>query len=214
MGVVYAIFGLLWAGRASSVAWRQVANQNNLKYFVGWGVICIVLTYTNVLRIGNGAHWGGFLYGLAIGGIFYAPRRQPLWGFALAALGVVCVLSLTWLPWTTEWQWYHGVKDVDRKQYASAINHFEWAMRLGYKSSMVPQNIAFCWQELAKEAVSRHDTKAADEAKQQMNAAVEQMEQMQKTEKPDPADSTGEEKPASNMYTPHRDNGSTLQQKP
>lgn len=210
-GVVFAIFGLLWAGRGSSVAWRQVANQNNLKYFVAWGLICIVLTYTNVLRIGNGAHWGGFLYGLAVGGLCYAPRRQPLWGFALAGLGAVCVLSLTWLPWTAEWQYYRGWKDLDSKQYTSAIHHFEWALRLDRRPSGVYPIIAYCWQEIGKEAISRHDEKAAAEAEQQLLAAIEQME---KTEKSDPADGTGKERPARRMYTPHRDKASNSEQKP
>ncbi len=163
-GVVYAIFGLLWAGRGSFPAWRSAANRQNLNYFVIWGLLCVVFTYTKVMPIANGAHWGGFLYGLAVGNLFAAPRRQPLWGIALALLGGVCVLSLTWLPWSWPWQWAQGSKAYGQGNYAAAIQCYERSLKLGGDVRPLKENMALSWEKIAFEADRRHDEKAAEAA--------------------------------------------------
>ena len=70
-GVVYAMFGLMWAGRGAFSSWRAVATQDNLRVFVFWGLFCVAATYFHFLSIANGAHGGGFLFGLCIGFLFY-----------------------------------------------------------------------------------------------------------------------------------------------
>lgn len=87
-GVVYAMFGLMWAGRGLYPAWASVATQYNLRLFIGWGLFCLVATYIPALHFGvaNGAHGGGFLFGLCIGFLFFVPRRRWVWAAPLVLL--------------------------------------------------------------------------------------------------------------------------------
>ena len=103
-GVVYALFGVMWAGRGNYPAWRTVATQSNLLYLVGWGLLCIVATALHWFSVANAAHGAGFLLGLSIGWLFFAPRRRPLWFVPLALLAIMTVLSVTYLPWSAEWR--------------------------------------------------------------------------------------------------------------
>jgi membrane associated rhomboid family serine protease len=94
-GVVYAMFALMWAGRGVYPAWGAIATRDNLRLFIGWGLFCLVATYIPALHFGiaNGAHGGGFLFGLCIGFLFFNPRRRWVWAAPLALLIGVVVFS-------------------------------------------------------------------------------------------------------------------------
>ena len=94
-GVVYAMFALMWAGRGMYPAWAAIATQQNLRFLIGWAILCIVATYIPILRIGvaNGAHVGGFLFGLCIGFLFFTPRRRWIWAAPLVTLIGITIFS-------------------------------------------------------------------------------------------------------------------------
>ena len=92
-GVVYAMFGLMWAGRGMFPVWAAVATRDNLRFFIGWGLFCVVATWFHFLSVANGAHGGGFLFGLCIGFLFFTPRRRWVWAAPLALLVGVTVFS-------------------------------------------------------------------------------------------------------------------------
>lgn len=92
-GVVYAMFALMWAGRGMYPAWALVATRDNLRYFVLWGLFCVAATWMHFMNIANGAHGGGFLFGLCIGFLCFVPRRRWLWAAPLALLVGVTVFS-------------------------------------------------------------------------------------------------------------------------
>ena len=92
-GVVYAMFALMWAGRGVYPAWAAVATRDNLRYFILWGLFCVVATWLHFLNIANGAHGGGFLFGLCIGFLFFVPRRRWVWAAPLVLLVGVTVFS-------------------------------------------------------------------------------------------------------------------------
>ena len=95
-GVVYAMFGLMWAGRGMYPAWGAVATQYNLRLFIGWGLFCLVATYIPALHfaVANGAHGGGFLLGLSLGFLFFAPRRRWIWAVPLALLVAATIFAV------------------------------------------------------------------------------------------------------------------------
>ena len=92
-GVVYAMMGLMWAGRGLFPAWAAVATRDNLRFFIGWGLFCVATTMFGIMRVANGAHGGGFLFGLCIGFLFFTPRRRWVWAAPLALLVGVTVFS-------------------------------------------------------------------------------------------------------------------------
>ena len=181
-GVVYAMFGLLWMGRGKMAAWRTVATRNNLNIFVVWGVLCIFLTYIHVLNIANAAHGAGFLYGLCIGGLFFAPRRQPLLAIPLVGLTVFCALAVFWAPWLPLWDFLQGGKELDRHRYQQAIPWFQRSISNGVDSAKAASawnNIGFAWHHLAMEAQEHHDTAGVDQASAQAKLALERAVEME-----------------------------------
>jgi GlpG protein len=58
-GVVYGLFGLLWVLGRRDMRFFGVVDRATVRLFMGWFVLCIVLTYLDVLRIGNVAHAAG-----------------------------------------------------------------------------------------------------------------------------------------------------------
>ena len=162
-GVVYAMFGLMWAGRGRYDEWRRTATQDNLKYFLVWGVFCLIGTWMHFLNIANAAHGAGLLFGLALGWLLVAPRRRPLWAIPLALLGVVCVLSLTWMPWSWAWNWWKGNRELSAKHYTAAIAAYERSLRTGGQPSALWHNLALAWEGVGETEHGRnHDAAAVD----------------------------------------------------
>lgn len=123
-GVVYAMCGLMWAGRSQIAAWRPVMTRYILNVFLIWGGFCVIATWTNALPVANAAHFGGLLYGFAVGFLFYSQRRRPLWGLVLVALVAVTVTSVTWMPWSEKWTTWKGRQAQTHKQYAEGVGWY------------------------------------------------------------------------------------------
>ena len=72
-GVVYGIFGfMIGASPRNPFLWWFV--KKNAPMLIGWAVLCVVLTQTGVMSIGNGAHFGGLIYGAIYGLIYGLPK--------------------------------------------------------------------------------------------------------------------------------------------
>ena len=111
-GVVYALFGLAWGARRSVPSFGLVATDDNVRFMLGWMVLCFVLTTAGLWNVANAAHAAGLLFGLAVAWLFVEkplPRsRRAMAAAALVALTILAVLSVTWLPWSPRWQvWRH-----------------------------------------------------------------------------------------------------------
>ena len=172
-GVVYAMFGLMWAGRGAFSSWRAVATQDNLRVFVLWGLFCVAATYFHFLSIANGAHGGGFLFGLCIGFLFYSPRRRYLWAAPLALLLTACVLACTWQPWSGDWTFWKGNREFDRKQYAQAIKWYQASLRHGANPHDAWTNISYSWNNIAADDASRKDAAGAANAISEYQSAAQ-----------------------------------------
>ena len=173
-GVVYAMFGLMWAGRGAFPEWRTIATLGNLQYLVGWGLFCIVATYFHWLPIANGAHVGGFLFGLCIGYLFYSPRRRWIWAAPLALLLTLSVLACAYQPWSAEWTFWKGNKEFDRKHYAQAIGWYQSSLRRGGDPHGNWYNISLAWSNIAADAQSRKDLVAESKALAEQQSAEQQ----------------------------------------
>lgn len=168
-GVVYALFGLMWAGRGAYPAWRTVATPENLRLLVYWGLFCVATTYLPFLHflglnIANGAHGGGFLFGLCIGSLFYAPRRRYIWTAPLLLLLAACTLACTWQPWSGEWTFWKGNREFDRSRYTQAIHWYQASLKHGEEPQPLWHNISVSWYKIAQDDFKRKDLTGAAEA--------------------------------------------------
>ncbi len=170
-GVVYAMFGLMWAGRGRFPEWGALATPQNLRLFIGWGVFCAVATHFGWMNIASGAHAGGFLFGLSVGWIFLSARPlRWLWAFPLAGLLALTVLSVTWMPWSGYWCFWKANREYDRGQYARAAAWSTRSAGLGVDPADNWHNAALAWQELAAQDTQRNDQIAARHDAQEAQA--------------------------------------------
>ncbi len=161
-GVVYAMFGLMWAGRAQFPSWRAVATRQNLNTFIIWGLFCVFATWMGALRIANAAHGGGFLFGLAVGWLFVDKRRHRLASIAsLIALVALTVLSVTWMPWSARWNVWKGDQEAKRGHYPAALALFNRSLSLGEDRSTIYAHIYY---NIYQKARSSEETQMAQDA--------------------------------------------------
>ena len=172
-GVIYAMLGLMWAGRGYDAAWRAVATRDNLRVFILWGLFCVAATYLHFLSIANGAHGGGFLFGLCVGFLFYSPRRRYVWAAPLALLLTACVLACTWQPWSGNWTFWKGNREFDRKHYVQAIRWYQASLKHGADLHDTWYNISLAWNNIAVEDAERKDMAGAAKAMTEYQSAAE-----------------------------------------
>jgi membrane associated rhomboid family serine protease len=128
-GVVYALFGLMWAGSKRVPRFAQVLGENTAPLFWVWLVGCILATRAGIVQVGNAAHVGGLLLGLLAAHwlIPGAPRRA----LAIVGSGLFVLLSLVplvWSPWSPSW--------VGQKAYEAHVAGELDAAIAGYRRSI------------------------------------------------------------------------------
>lgn len=97
-GVGYGLFGFLWSLGRWDQRYRGCIDSRTTQLFVVWFFVCILLTVTDVMAIGNVAHGAGAIVGAATG---WAVARNSRGTFArflplfltLAAIGAACTIA-------------------------------------------------------------------------------------------------------------------------
>ncbi len=164
-GVVYAMFGLMWAGRQRYPHWQEAATRQNLYVFVGWGLFCVLATWLDWLHVANAAHFGGLLFGLAVGWLFLARRWRVLSALILVGLLTLTVLSVTWMPWSLAWTEWKGNEAVQQRKYDAAIYWYRRSLRLGAKPAVV-------WQRIMLLEAQRNNPEGARQAQREWLRAL------------------------------------------
>jgi membrane associated rhomboid family serine protease len=142
-GVGYALFGFGWRARERMSEFAKIITQKTVQLFLVWLVLCIVMTYTGIYAVGNGAHIGGMLFGMAVAEAFVCRRRVALMLVNLGALGLLATLPLFWCPWSVTWVSFQANKAMVKHDYSAAIGWYQRALQLG-------QEPAFVWANLAQ----------------------------------------------------------------
>ena len=160
-GVVYAVFGLLWAGRGRYPEWGEMASPANIRLFISWGILCFILTALHLLAVGNWAHTGGLAFGYGVGLAFFVPRHRWIGVASVVALVGLTVLSLTYMPWSADWTFWKGNKAFDADNYARAIYWYNKSLKDGVDPEPAWENIASSWHNQAIIDAQKQDLKKA-----------------------------------------------------
>lgn len=138
-GVVYAMFGYIFVmSKLEPDRWK--IPQNITITFIGWGILCIVLTYARILNIANGAHFGG----LAWGALFaYLPQfTNRTLRFAIpAAIITVLAVPLFWAPWLSDWWVYRGYNLNRQQDIPGAKNAYQKALSMDPENELAKTNL-------------------------------------------------------------------------
>jgi GlpG protein len=151
-GVVYALFGLMWASRKRVPAFALALGERTAPLFWIWLVGCIVATRAGLAEVGNGAHVGGLVLGLLTAHwLILRPPRRTL---AMAGTGLLVVLSLVplfWSPWSSTWVGYRAYKAHLAGDYDTAIARYRRSIALGGDRLWALENLAFAYHSRGAE---------------------------------------------------------------
>ena len=100
-GVVYALFGYIFIKAKSTNEYKGFIDKRTINWFLGWLIICIILTYTKVWEVGNAAHIAGLLWGLLYGKISNSNKAIRI-GLPILLLSISSI-TVFWQPWSTAW---------------------------------------------------------------------------------------------------------------
>lgn len=109
-GVGYGLFGYLFAIRLYKDYARVVMTESVMKLFIGWFVLCVILTYAADWHIANYAHGGGFVVGWLVGKSIL--KRKTELRIAIVTAVVLLMAGLTtYMPWNSHFRDYRQHKE-------------------------------------------------------------------------------------------------------
>jgi membrane associated rhomboid family serine protease len=152
-GVVYAIFGFMWASRSAVPEFATVVTEQIATLFWMWLVGCIVATWLGLVNIGNAAHVSGAMLGAAAAQSLMV--RTGRRGLAMAATLVIAAASfgsVFWSPWSARWVAYKAYKAHVAGDWDVAIASYRRSIKLGFDRDWALKNLAYAYY-------SKHDDK-------------------------------------------------------
>jgi membrane associated rhomboid family serine protease len=147
-GVVYAMFGLMWAGRYEQPVWALVATPKTFKILIAWGLFCVATTYFGWLKVANYAHAGGLLFGMSTGWLLVARRRVIPATIIMVSVIEVAALSVFWMPWSGYWNMWKGDQLVARGKYGIAVERYRISLKQGQRPAEIWARIAVAEEKL------------------------------------------------------------------
>lgn len=120
-GIGYALFGFLLVRSRYDNAYKGFLTNRTITFFLFWILLCLVLTKTGVLAVGNGAHVAGLLWGILLG--FSSMYRRQVF----IPVSIVLLASLTAFAFLGKYSiakrcydayQYHKNQEVDKAMVA------------------------------------------------------------------------------------------------
>lgn len=155
-GVGYALFGFCWMTRSRYPEFARIVDQRTIGLFLIWFVVCVVTTYTGIMRIANVAHLSGLAMGAAIGGMVTRPKLRVPLGLAVVALAAISVVPLFWNPLSEEWNADKADIAMEGRDYPTAIEYIHRALRRGADPDWGWINLAAIYGYQGREAEYRN----------------------------------------------------------
>lgn len=172
-GVVYAIFGFIFAAKNQVDEFKFALTRQHIVLFIAWLFICLITTYFNILNVGNAAHFSGFIFGVLVADVFIVKYKSRLAMLGLAALLICAILPIFWAPWSAGWVSQKAYDAHAKADYLKAISLYHRSLELGQDPAWVWSNLAIAYRmindqtkyEEAIKTLEKLDAKAAQELK-------------------------------------------------
>lgn len=124
-GVVYALFGYLFVSRKHVEAFGRFLTTSMMQLFIIWLFVCLLLSWGQVLNIGNAAHFSGFVLGCASGWLVEVKRSKALNLMASAFIMLLVFASLLYAPWSSSWYYAKGNAFYNQNNYKAAALFYD-----------------------------------------------------------------------------------------
>jgi len=125
-GVIFAMFGLLFALRRYKDFAAVIMHSQTVGYLVFWFFLCIVLTHAKIWSIGNTAHGAGAVLGWLIGcAVLWRHRTWSILGVCLLIAPIVAATQ--YMPWNGHYAWHRADACFEKEDYLCALHWYEIA---------------------------------------------------------------------------------------
>lgn len=128
-GVGYGLFGLLWILSRRDERFREAIDGKTIQLFVAWFFICVVLTLTNVMSVGNIAHGSGAVLGILAAVAISMPERRST---VVASIGLIVAFGV-WASTVgrpkVNLSQYGGYQECNAGDDAMRAQHYDEAVR-------------------------------------------------------------------------------------
>lgn len=161
-GVVYAIFGFVWATRWRYPGFKQLLNSELISLFILWMGGCFLATRLQMVPIGNVAHMTGLMFGGAIG-LFVIQYRRPVVIASLVLLITFAIVPLFWRPWSVVWLSQQAYNAHAAGKYDIALEHYSHIIRNDPKNAWAYLNRSYVYESLGEPEKANADLKQARE---------------------------------------------------
>jgi membrane associated rhomboid family serine protease len=147
-GVGYGLFGLLWILSRRDERFRDAIDARTVQLFVVWFFICIFLTLTGVMPVGNIAHGAGAVLGILTGYAITMPERR-----ATIVAGVALILAFGFWASTVGrpkvyFSQYGAYDECKAGDDAMRVQHYDEALKWLQIASTYRSNPAVCLTDL------------------------------------------------------------------
>lgn len=172
-GILYGLFGFAWTARRIYPQLREVLTLNVSAAWAGWFLACWLAP---ALRVANGAHLGGLVFGLVAGAVAGCSRRFLR---ALPAGTVAVAIAAGLFPvWKAGWWAAIGYREHQAGAHREALDAYTMSLELDPSQAWVRANLV---QVLARAGRFREARAALDELRLQdpemATRVVEKLEQ-------------------------------------
>lgn len=100
-GIVYAFFGFIIIKGKKSEEYKNFIHYQTINLFVIWLFLCLVLTKSKAMNIGNAAHFGGLLWGATLA---YISRFKNIMQWSISMVFLIIIASMIfWSPFSTSY---------------------------------------------------------------------------------------------------------------
>lgn len=100
-GIGYSLFGFILIKSRTAEEYKYYLDQNTILLFLFWLMLCIVLTQTKVWEVGNAAHIGGLLWGMALA--YLSPYSRTIQWSMSAIILLFVVSAIFWSPFSNSY---------------------------------------------------------------------------------------------------------------
>ncbi len=128
-GMLCAQFGLVWAWRRTDTWFQTYVTAEQIQWGFGGILICLPLTWLQILPVGNACHFSGLIYGIVAGVIYVGSPCARIWKLVFLLTHAILIpwfYLLVHPVWNGNYHWHRG--DVATTAEAR-LGHYRSAIR-------------------------------------------------------------------------------------
>jgi GlpG protein len=160
-GVIYGIFGFLWGTKIFGKQQPSVIDAKTIQLFVVWLFVCIALSASGAMPIGNVAHVSGLIVGLLTALLCF--KQLLVVKCSLPAIIILSAATLFYSPWSEPWLGSRAFRADCNGNYPLAEEYYSRLLNRDPDDAWALENRASVREELHKTQEAQQDKQRAEQ---------------------------------------------------